>query len=468
MRIAGFSLGVGALLLLCGCVAAPPTVSQVAQLSPQGLGPAPAPAIAADWWTAFHDPQLNGLMQRALADNPSLQGALARIRSAQAELSGARADSYPRVTIDGEEQRTLLSNAYGYVAPYGGSWWWVGDLRAHASWSLDFWGRQAALIARARGLSIAADLDAAAARNALAGLFVQTYIGLDLAYQNLDIANATVQERQTILDLTQSRVTAGLENDAALEQARALLAMAHIAVRQGQTERDIAIHAIAALTGQGADSYATVTRPNAALDESLPLPKSLPADLLARRPDILAARARIDAATQGRAAAKADFYPNINLVAAIGFQAIGFSNLFTDDALTMGAGPALHLPIFDAGRLRAQYARATADLDGAVADYNGAVGNAVRDTADALSQVASLADQRAEQHKALASAQRALALAEERYRLGLSGQIPMLTAEATLLTARQQMAALAARDAGQRVTLLLASGGSFLPGKDQT
>jgi outer membrane protein TolC len=129
----------------------------------------------------------------------------------------------------------------------------------------------------------------------------------------------------------------------------------------------------------------------------------------------------------------------------------------------MGVGPAIHLPVFDAGRLHAQYAGATADLDAAVADYNGAVSGAVRQAGDAITQVASLADQKSQQELALASAGRAFTLAKERYRLGLSGQIPLLTAEATLLSARQQMAALMAQAASQRVTLLLSVGGGFDP-----
>lgn len=135
-----------------------------------------------------------------------------------------------------------------------------------------------------------------------------------------------------------------------------------------------------------------------------------------------------------------------------------------------GVGPAIHLPVFDAGRIRAQYALATADLDAAVADYNGTVVNAVRQTSDALTQVASLADQREQQQLALNSAVRAFDLARERYRLGLSGQIPMLTAEATLLSARQQMAALAAQAAIERVALLLSMGGGLepLPKQDAT
>ena len=462
-----FGLTCAAMLLLSGCVSAPPTTPQVAEtaIPSLGLGATPAPRVGQDWWKAFHDPQADRLVAQALDKNPSLQSALARIRAAQSELSAARALDYPQVSLDAQDQRELLSNRYGLLPPYGGSWRWVGDAQAHVSWSLDFWGRQAALIDKARSTAEAASLDAAAARLALAGMFAQTYITLSLAWQNLDIAELTVTERQTILDLTQSRVTAGLENEASLEQAKALLAMARIEVRRAQAARDVAVHAIAALVGEGAAAYPAITRPAAALETALPLPDALPADLLSRRPDVLAARARISAAMHGRDAAHADFYPNINLVAAIGFQAIGLSSLLSADALTMGVGPALHLPIFDAGRLRAQYARATADLDTAVADYNGAVVTAVRQTADALTQVASLSDQRLEQQKALDSATRALKLAEERYRLGLSGQIPMLTAESTLLTARQQMAALVAEATAQRVTLLLSLGGGFDPEK---
>jgi NodT family efflux transporter outer membrane factor (OMF) lipoprotein len=462
-----FGLTCAAMLLLSGCVSAPPTTPQVAEtaIPSLGLGTAPTPRFDAAWWKAFNDPQADRLVAQALDKNPSLQGALARIRAAQSELSAARALDYPQVSLDAQEQRELLSNRYGLLPPYGGSWRWVGDAQAHVSWSLDFWGKQAALIDKARSTAEATSLDAAAARLALAGMFAQTYIALSLAYENLDIAKLTVTERQTILDLTQSRVTSGLENEASLEQARALLAMAKIEVRRAEAARDLAVHAIAALVGEGAAAYPVITRPAAALEAALPLPETLPADLLSRRPDVLAARARISAAMHGRDAAHADFYPNINLVAAIGFQALGLSNLLSADALTMGVGPALHLPIFDAGRLRAQYARATADLDTAVADYNGAVVTAVRQTADALTQVASLSDQRLEQQKALDSATRALKLAEERYRLGLSGQIPMLTAESTLLTARQQMASLVAEATAGRVTLLLSLGGGFDPEK---
>jgi len=232
-------------------------------------------------------------------------------------------------------------------------------------------------------------------------------------------------------------------------------------------QRDMDVHAIAALTGQGAAAYGTITRPAPNLDSALPLPTALPADLLARRPDILAAEARVEAAAKGREAAHADFYPNINLAAFAGFQSIGLANLLTGGSFTYGAGPAIHLPIFDAGKIRANYAGATADLDGAVESYNGVVLDAVRQTADAMTEVTSLESQRTDQQEAVDSATRSFALAQTRYRTGLSDQIVMLNAESTLLTAREQMAALIANSTIQRVTLLLSVGGGFtLPPDD--
>lgn len=452
-------------LLLSACVSAPPTTPQATQIASQSLGLSgeAAPHFGDQWWKAFNDPQVDRLAELVLSGNPTLQGALARIRAAQAQLSGARADDLPQVTLEGQEQRLLFSKDYIIPPPFGGTYQWYGQVAANLSWNLDFWGKQAAIIARAKDSAKAASLDAFAARLALSGALAQSYINLLLAYQENDIALQTVSEREDILRLTEGRFNAGLESASAVEQAKALLALARGDVKRTAAQRDLNVHAIAALTGQGAAAYAAIARPAPHLDTALPLPMVLPADLLARRPDVLAAQARIEAAAKGREAAHADFYPNINLTALVGFQAIGLSNLLTGDSFTYGAGPAIHLPIFDAGKIRARYAGATAELDAAIADYNGTVLAAVRQTADAMTQVQSLESQRTDQQDALDSATRALALAESRYKSGLSDQIPMLNAESTLLTSRQQMAALIANSTIQRVTLLLSVGGGFNP-----
>jgi NodT family efflux transporter outer membrane factor (OMF) lipoprotein len=449
--------------ILSGCVAAPPTTPQVAEVKTEtlGLAGAPAPHVPVQWWKAFQDPQIDRLAEQVMVNNPSLASALARMRAAQAELSVARADDLPQVTLEGSEQRTLFSKNYIIPPPYGGSYAWYGSLTGNISWNLDFWGKQAALIDKARATAEGARLDAAAAHLALSGSFAQVYINLLLNYQNGDIADQAVAERQEILKITQGRFDAGLENGSAVAQARTLLAQARSDQLRFAAAREMDVHAIAALAGEGADGYAAITRPAPHLDVALPLPQTLPVDLLSRRPDVLAARSRVDAAMHGREAAHADFFPDINLAGLIGFQSLGLSNLLTGGSFTMGLGPAIHLPIFDAGKLRAQYAGATAELDIAVADYNGAVVNGIKQAADAMTQVKSLAAQREQQQEAVTQAERAFRIAEDRYRSGLDTQLPMLTTESTLLQARSALAATVAASAQQRITLLLTVGGGF-------
>ncbi|HKQ09693.1 MAG TPA: efflux transporter outer membrane subunit [Rhizomicrobium sp.] len=454
-----------AVLSLSACVEAPPTAPQVTEIAQSSLGLAgdAAPHAPRDWWKAFQDPQVDRLAASVIANNPTLAGALARLRAAQSEVAVNRAEDRPQLRFDGSEQRVRFSKDYIIPPPYGGSYRWYGALTANLGWNLDFWGKQAALIQQAQGSAEAAALDAEAAHLALSGTFAQVYINLLLDYQYGDIADATVAQREEILKITQGRLNAGLEDASAVEQAKSLLSIAKADQLRFAAAREMDLHAIAALAGQGAGAYAAITRPKPNLDVALPLPQKLPADLLSRRPDILAAKARLRAAMKGREAAHADFFPDINLAALVGFQAIGLSNLVSGNSFTMGVGPAVHLPIFDAGKLRAQYARATADLDLAVTNYNGAVLAAIKQTADAMTQVASLEAQRVQQQDAVTSAERAFRIAQDRYRSGLQTQLPMLTAEATLLQARQALVSVVAQGAQQRITLMLTVGGGFEP-----
>lgn len=183
-------------LLLTACVDAP-TAPQVEALDPAalGLGAEPAPQLPEEWWKGFNDPQIDRLAASLLSGSPTLAGALSRIRAAQAQVSGAEAADLPQVTLDGSEQRTLFSQDYIIPPPYGGTWRWFGQVTANFSWNLDFWGKQAALVEKAKDTTQAAAYDAAAAKLALSGALAQTYINLMLAYQDGDIADATIAER---------------------------------------------------------------------------------------------------------------------------------------------------------------------------------------------------------------------------------------------------------------------------------
>jgi len=127
-------------LPLVGCVQAPPTTPSQREIVPAtlGLGAEPAPQAAPDWWKAFNDPQFDRLMDQMLAGNPTLQGALARIRAAEAEVSSARSLQYPNVNIDGADTLQLVSKEFVYPQRFGGTWQWVGDVQARLRWSLDF------------------------------------------------------------------------------------------------------------------------------------------------------------------------------------------------------------------------------------------------------------------------------------------------------------------------------------------
>jgi len=245
------------------------------------------------------------------------------------------------------------------------------------------------------------------------------------------------------------------------------LPQARTARLQAEIQRDLAVHNLAALSGHGADTYEHIGRPHITPDATLPLPTELTLDLLSRRPDILAAKARVEAATAGRAAAKAAFYPDINLKAFVGLQAVGLDKLVDSGSTIYGAGPALHLPVFDSQRLKAGYIGATAELDGAVASYNETVLKAIRDVADQLSRLESLKRQLAETNQTATATEAAYNLAQNRYKAGLSSQLVVLNAETQLLNTRRDLVSLQTQLLITRVTLLLTFGGSFDPTTNQ-
>ena len=451
--------------LLSACVLPPKDEPRESAVDAQklGLGTTPAAQVRDGWWQVYGDAQLNRIIEESLANNPSLEVALARVREAQSQADTAHAKLLPSSSLDADEVRMRASDTSIFPPPYGGETLWIGQTAATLSWDIDFWGKQRDRIREAREQTVAASLDVAGARLALAGALAQAYLDLSRNYAMADIAQDSVQQRDHIRQLTIQRVHAGLDTNVELRQADGAVPQSRVQLAQAQAAQALAVHQLAALSGHGADAYADITRPQLKLDAAQPLPDSLPADLLGRRPDVLAAKARVEAAIAGRAAAKAEFYPDVSLTGFAGFQAIGLADLARAASRTYGIGPALSLPLFDAGRLKANYRGSTAELDEAVASYNETVLGAVRQVADQLSNLQALQSEMAEQQKSLDAAEAAYRLAQERYAAGLSGYLTVLSAETQVLSARRTMVDLASTQAVTRVTLLLALGGSFNP-----
>lgn len=443
------------------------------RLEPQGLaaqrslGDAkvePAAWPAQRWWSGYGDAQLDALVNEALAGSPSLEIAEARLRAAQAQATAAGAARLPATALDAESTRQRYPEHGLYPPPYAGSYVTDGRLALDFSYDLDFWGHNRALLAAARSGVQAAQADQAAARLALATAVVRAYIQLDLSYALVEVTNDNLKQQMTILDLTQQRVAAGLENTARVKQSEGSVALTRAAVAAVQANLDLARNQLADLVGTGPDRGQQLQRPQLVAPTSLALPSALPADLLGRRPDVAAARAQVEAAEHGISAAEADFYPNVNLMAFAGVQSIGLSQLFEASDRIVGAGPALHLPVFNRGELRGALQTRQAQLDQSVGQYNQTLLDAVREVADVVANWRALERETSEEQVALEAAQRSYDLTSERYRAGLDNYLSVLSSQNQVLQAQGLRAQLQARRLSFSVDLVRALGGGYLPG----
>jgi NodT family efflux transporter outer membrane factor (OMF) lipoprotein len=408
-------------------------------------GPA-TPVIDQRWWVSLGDPQLTQIIDDALVGNPSLDSALARLREARAAVRNAEAATKPNASFGADILAARVSRNF---LPVGGDDKvdTIGLVNANLGWNLDLFGKQAAAIRAARSTAQAYALDVSAARLALASSICQAYVNLTLAEQQAKIAQDTIGTRQRTLHLVQVQVRNKLASQLQIEAANTLLAQAQEALVVAQRNRALATHALAALAGKGADYAAAVQPSHLSVDSAAPLPAVLPADLLSRRPDIAAALARIDAARAGRQVAKRAYYPNVDLMGLVGFQALGLGNLFSLDAVTAGAGPAVTLPLFEGGKLRAGLERATAEADRATADYNDSVVSAVRENVV----------------RGFSETKR---LNNIRIQSGLESRLDTVDTDIRLLDARLADINIAAAAATQRVALIVALGGGFVPQQD--
>ena len=425
--------------------------------------------VPAKWWESFGDEQLNTLVAQALQSNPSLKIAQARLARAQAVAEVVDAATLPQVgaQLDATRQRYT---ANGQVPPpIAGSVREVGTAQLTASWELDFFGKNRAALDVAVGSMHAAEADAQAASVLLASNVARSYFQLVRLNEQAALARRTLAQREETLKLVQDRVNAGLDTRLELRQSEGGLPEARLLLESLQEQMALSRNALGGLIGKpnNAGSAVVAIPPPQAAIKNVAVTANIPADLLGRRADITAARWRVEASIKDVANAKTQFYPNINLVAFAGFSSIGLNRLFDSGSQQWGIGPALRLPIFDAGRLRANLRGKAADLDAAVESYNAAVLDAVRDVADQLASIQSIARQQAEQRAASQAAEGAYDIAVQRYKAGLGTYLNVLTAETNVLLQRRTAVDLVARALDTQVALMRALGGGYRPTTDR-
>jgi NodT family efflux transporter outer membrane factor (OMF) lipoprotein len=415
------------------------------------------------WWTVYHDAQLDAMMERALSANPNMAAAEARIARARAASDLSDAGTGPQVSAGTDLSYGRQSENYLVPRPplgKGGEYVSQGQASLNFSLDLDLWGRNAALIRAADAQLKSAVFERDAARLTLASSLVRTYAQLSAQYDMQDILQATLQQRRTIRTLIDQRVASGLDTRVEVQQAQTNEASLRVELEQTATAIKVLKLQLAALAGDMPTAAQSIARPAMSPGE-FAVPGTLPLDLLGRRPELAAQRARIASAYAEADAAKAQFYPNVNLNALVGLQAIGIGNLLNAGSFTNSVGPAIRLPIFDAGRLRANYAGKASDIDAAIAQYNQSVLSAAQDVAEQLVRISDLGREEAAAREALAAAEEAHRLATLRYRGGLAPYLTVLTVENQLLSQRRVIASLTARREDLHVSLARALGGGF-------
>jgi len=452
-----------AVLMLAGCATpghqAPPAVERSADSL--GLSAASTTtAVDARWWHRFGDAQLDTLVDKALSGSPNIAAAQARLAKAQSVIDATHGADGPQVGLAVTAQRERLSENGLFPPPYGGMTFNTADSSLQASWAPDFFGRQRADLEAAVGSARAARADADVAAQQIATQVVRTYLQLARLESQREVAVRTLAQREEMLKLIQQRVHAGLDTVVELRQGEGALPDTRAQIEQLDEQITLARHLLAALSAQ----------PNAATDalaptlaglSAPPQPPVLGADLLARRPEIAAALARVEAAEQQVKSQRTRFYPDINLTGFIGFNAISFDKAFDWASRDWGVGPALHLPIFEGGALRAQLKGKGADRDAAIQAYNQAVIDAVHEATDAAASAASVARQQAQQQQALVAAESSYSFAQQRYAQGLGNQLIVLNAETQTLAQRRLDVDLKYRALDVQAQLMKALGGGW-------
>jgi len=414
------------------------------------------------WWQEYGDPQLNMLIDEALRDSPDMAAALARVRRAEASVKVSKSALMPQ--LDASASVTEQKQSYNYLMPRSATpqgWHDYGQALLTLNWEIDFWGKNRAGFQAATSQHEASIAEFAQARLSIASAIAANYAELARLFADRDTVARTVEIRSKTVELFSDRFANGMETKGSVSQAKARFAEAQGELLLIDEQIGLACNRLAALAGAGPDRALSIKRPSINLKSGLRLPAELSTELLGRRPDVIAARLMAEAQSHRIDQKKAEFYPNVNLVAFIGVQSLGL-NMLTRAGSDFGSvGPAITLPIFTAGRLRGELRGAAAAYNEAVATYNGTVTHALEDVANTVVSMRALANRLSKGEEAVEAASEAHRVASNRYEGGLANYIEVLYAEDTLLNTQRTLASLQSRAFTLDVSLQRALGGGY-------
>jgi outer membrane protein, multidrug efflux system len=416
---------------------------------------------AAEWWRRYNDATVDQLIALGGANSPTLATAHARYDSARqsVRLAAAEAGAHIEASADADRQR-LSDNGLFPPQLLGFTWYNQFDLGLQASYTFDWWGKQRHAVEAAIDQAHAAEADRSAAALLLAGSIADTYFGWQADQNRLGLA----KERQIAVE-SQARITAArvhAELDSADEINSADLAVAaarqHVAALEGSAK--LRVVALAALVGRSITDLPPLTvKPLPRLADALP--DSVKIDLIARRADITASRWRVESAQKSLAAARAEFFPDVSINALLGVASLDIGKLLEYGSRVPQMSAAIHLPIFDQGRLKARYGAAQATIDSAVSSYQDAVISAARDVATQATTRAQIEAERVQSSQQVEAALRMRTTAAARVRQGVTDSRSELMATATWIDQRDALMQLDAAALSADIALQRALGGGY-------
>jgi len=417
------------------------------------------------WWKAYGDSELDRLIEVALKDSPDLKMAAARVKAAEGTADVYGSLLWPTVVGDGTFMETEITQNIGFPAmfqPYLPKGFHNAALMTLGmQYQLDLFGKNRANLEAALSSAEAAQAEQAEARLQIAAGVAALYATLTQLEADQATAEDAVKLRGESAALIETRQNAGLENQASLSQARALLEAAKVQVEAVKAASARVRHGLAALLGKGPDYGLAITVTRAHPLHTAGLPEKLAADLIGRRPDVVAARRNTEGAAYGIDAANANFYPNIDITGLYGQGTLDAKYLLNSSSEMAGIGPAINLPIFDYGRNSGIYRAANAKYDAAVALYDKTLSNALRDVADAYANRKALEGELLHARRALADSENAYRVIRTRYDAGLARYLDVLAVEDKLLAQRMAVADFEAQAFAYDIALVRVLGGGY-------
>jgi multidrug efflux system outer membrane protein len=430
--------------------------------SAPGAAGAPDGTAAADmaWRDFFVDERLQQVIARALERNRDLRVAALNIEQARAQYRIQRADQFPSVGLAASQSAQRVPgdlNASGesaVVRQYGVS-------AGISAWELDFFGRVRSLRDAALEQYLASEEAHRSAHISLLAEVAVAWLQLAADRERLDLARRTLETRRKTLELTRASFEAGAASALELRQSQGEMERARADVAAFTAFAARTANALALLAGDALPEKWLPQRLDAGAARLAELSAGIPAEVLARRPDVVAAEHRLRAANASIGAARAAFFPRITLTATAGTASAELGGLFAGGSGTWSFLPQLTLPIFEAGRLAASLDVAEVRRDIGVAEYERAIQEAFREVADALAERAMLGEEVDARQQLLAAARESHRLSEARYEAGVDSFLVLLDAQRTLYGAEQELIATRLAEVANRVAVYKALGGGW-------